>query len=331
MAKSEWHLGIDLGGTKILAGVFGSRQGIVGRAKRKTRGGAGDADSVLERIVRTALEAVAEAKLTMEDIRAIGISVPGPIDPDAGMVIEAPNLGWRNVNVVQYMVDALGRPTFLSNDVSAGTWGEFCLGAGRGARNLVGVFVGTGIGGGIIINERLYLGSSKEAGEIGHICLNPHGPICGCGRNGCLEAFASRTAITRDIWAAVDRGQPSSIVAQLKDRNEQMRSRMLRQAFEEGDEVVREAMVRSAHFLGIGLGSIVNILNPDRIVLGGGVVEAFGKDYIRLVVETYERMAFASAAKTARVVEAELGDDAGIIGSALLADEKFKALQPNEK
>ena len=322
MAKRDWHLGIDVGGTKILAGVFNGGNEILGRSKRKTRGH-GDPQAVLRRIVKTAREAIEASEADLKAIRSIGICVPGPIQPDEGLVIEAPNLGWRNVKVVEHLAGELGRPTYLSNDVTAGTWGEFSLGAGRGAGNLLGVFVGTGIGGGIVIDGRLYSGSSQEAGEIGHICLDPNGPACGCGRYGCLEAYASRTAIARHIRAAADRGESSPILDEL-DADAPIRSRLLKQAWEEEDPVVREAIGQSAYFLGIGLGSIANVLNPDRIVLGGGVVEALGNDYLELVDRSFARAAFRSAYQAARLVEASLGDDAGILGAALLARQRLE-------
>lgn len=325
MPKRNFTIGIDVGGTKILAAVLDNNQAIIGRTKRKTKVEDG-VEAVLVRIVDTVNDAIKAAGATADQVRAVGICVPGPALPDEGIIIEAPNLGWRNLNIIEFLVKTIGRPAYLSNDVTAGTWAEFSLGAGRGARNLLGVFVGTGIGGGLIINEQLYEGSGRLAGEIGHICLNPHGPVCGCGRHGCLEAYASRTAMTRDIKAALDRGIASSIVNEVDPDDRQIRSRQLRQAFMDGDRVVTDVVKQAAYFLGIGIGSLANVLNPDCIVLGGGVVEAFGDSYVKQVNTSFKRFAFQSVYETAKLVQAGLGDDAGVIGAALLAKRRHTQL-----
>ncbi|MCE5229895.1 ROK family protein [bacterium] len=324
MPKKNYTIGIDVGGTKILAAILDQDQNIVGRAKKKTRVEEG-VEAVLVRIVDTVNEALAASKVALDQVRTVGICVPGPAEPDTGVIIEAPNLGWRNLNIIEFLVKTIGRPAYLSNDVTAGTWAEFSMGAGRGARNLLGVFIGTGIGGGIIIDGQLYEGSGRQAGEIGHICLNPHGPVCGCGRHGCLEAYASRTAMTRDIKAALDRGIKSSITKEIDEDDRQIRSRQLRQAFLDGDKVVTDVVKQAAYFLGIGLGSLANVLNPDCIVLGGGVVEAFGDAYVKQVNSSFKRFAFQSVYDKIKLVQAGLGDDAGVVGAALIARRKHAA------
>lgn len=318
MPKRNYTIGIDVGGTKILTGILDQDQNVVGRAKKKTKVEEG-VEAVLVRIVDTVNEALKAAGVGADQVQTVGICVPGPALPDEGIIIEAPNLGWHNLNIIEFLVKTIGRPAYLSNDVTAGTWAEFSMGAGRGARNLLGVFVGTGIGGGLIIDGRLYEGSGRLAGEIGHICLNPQGPICGCGRHGCLEAYASRTAMTRDIRAALDRGITSSIVKEIEPGDRQIRSRQLKQAFNAGDRVVVDVVKQAAYHLGIGLGSLANVLNPDCIVLGGGVVEAFGDSYVKQVNASFKRFAFESVYKNAKLVQAALGDDAGVVGAALLA------------
>lgn len=325
MGKKQYSLGIDVGGTKILAAVLDHEQNILGRAKKKTRVEDGT-EAVLVRIVDVAEEALAAAGLSIDQMRTVGICVPGPAEPDTGVIIEAPNLGWRNLNIIQFLNETLKRPAYLSNDVTAGTWAEFSMGAGRGSRNCLGVFVGTGIGGGLILNGELYEGSSRQAGEIGHICLNPHGPVCGCGRHGCLEAYASRTAMTRNIRAAIDRGHESTIYNNMDPGERQIRSRQFKEAFTSGDKVVTDVVREAAYFLGIGLGSLANVLNPDCIVLGGGVVEAFGDAYVKQVNSSFKRFAFQSVYDKAKLVQAALGDDAGVVGAALLARKKHLEL-----
>lgn len=321
MGKKNYSLGIDVGGTKILAAVLDNDQNVIGRAKKKTRVEDG-VEAVLVRIAETAGEAMLAAGLAADQMRTVGICVPGPAEPDTGVIIEAPNLGWRNLNIIEFLNKTLKRPAYLSNDVTAGTWAEFSMGAGRGSKNCLGVFVGTGIGGGLVFNGELYEGSGRQAGEIGHICLNPHGPVCGCGRHGCLEAYASRTAMTRNIRAAIDRGHDSVILKEVDPRERQIRSRQLKQAFSEGDKVVTDVVREAAYFLGIGLGSLANVLNPDCIVLGGGVVEAFGDPYVKAVNSSFKRFAFQSVYDKVKLVQAALGDDAGVVGAALLARKR---------
>lgn len=325
MPKRPFSIGIDVGGTKILAAVLDQDQAIIGRAKKKTKVEEG-VEAVLVRIVDAVNDAMKAANINTDQVRTIGICVPGPALPDEGIIIEAPNLGWRNLNIIEFLIKTIGRPAYLSNDVTAGTWAEFSMGAGKGARNLLGVFVGTGIGGGLIIDKQLYEGSGRLAGEIGHMCLNPHGPVCGCGRHGCLEAYASRTAMTRDIKAALDRGVASDIVKGMEEGDRQIRSRQLRQAFIDHDKVVTDVVKQASHFLGIGIGSLANVLNPDCIVLGGGVVEAFGDAYVKQVNASFKRFAFQSVYEGAKLVQAALGDDAGVVGAALLAKRRHAAV-----
>ena len=329
MGEGDYSLGIDLGGTKILAGVLDRKNRLIAAVKKKTRAEEGP-EKVLDRIGKTALEALAAVGAQPGELGAIGICVPGPIRPEEGVIVEAPNLGWRNIQIVKSLQAVLPSPAWLSNDVTAGTWGEYCLGAGRGARHCLGVFGGTGIGGGLIFDGRLYEGASCIAGEIGHMCLDPHGVLCRCGRNGCLEAFASRTAIEQAIWASVCRGRSTMLI----DEDglvppEAIRSKLIKKAYESGDPVVVEAVDNAAGLLGIGLGSIANLINPDRIILGGGVVEALGERFLDATRAQFNRHAFRSASDAAKLVLSELGDNAGAIGAALLARDRCAASTSN--
>lgn len=312
-------MGIDLGATKILAAVVDDAGRILSRAKQKTKSEQGVAP-VLGRLIETAEAALEEAGIERAGVRAMGVGVPGPLDPQTGIIREAPNLGWKRVELQHALEVPLGIPTVVLNDVNAGTWGEYVRGAGRGMHSFVGVFVGTGIGGGLVINDRLYDGHRHYAGEIGHIRIHHKGPRCGCGRRGCMEAFASRTAMARDIWTMMDKGKGSRIREEpsLKPGGP-IRSKILRRAYEAGDEVVRKVVDRSAKHLGIGLGSVANLLNPEGFVLGGGVVEAFGRPYVDRVERFIRKNCFQVISASLKVVEAELGDDAGIVGAALLA------------
>jgi glucokinase len=204
-------------------------------------------------------------------------------------------------------------------------WGEFTMGAARGARDALGLFWGTGIGGGLIIDGKLYHGSSKNAGEIGHMIIQTDGPRCGCGRRGCLEAMASRSAMTRDIHKAIRRGKKTSIAKLIESNSENIPSNALRRAYQGGDELVVKIVDRAARYIGIAVGSLVNVLGPEVVVLGGGVIEAFGQALIDRIDKIARKTAFEFAIKDVRMIKAALGDDAGMIGAALLARQRLAA------
>jgi glucokinase len=313
-----YSLGIDLGGAKILSSVLDDEANILSRSKKKTKA-EGGAEDVIGRIVDVARKALDKSGIAIKKIDCIGVGAPGPLDPVGGVVHEAPNLGWKNVKLAGILREILGQPVFLSNDVDAGTWGEYLMGAGKGSRNCLGAFVGTGLGGGLVFDGKLYRGSGFMAGEIGHLLMDRDGPTCGCGRRGCLEVYTSRTYIARSIWKQVDKGRKSIITGLVDEPGGQIRSSMLKTAVDEGDKLVMEAVQDSAWMLGLGLGSVCNLINPDCIVLGGGVIEALGDFYMGQVEEGFKVHSFKTARKSVKIVTASLGDDAGVTGAALLA------------
>ena len=313
-----YNLGIDLGGTKILAGVSDDQVNILSKAKIKTRAD-GSPEKVIDRIVDVTNEALACLDIPISEIECIGVGAPGPLDPLGGIVHEAPNLGWRDVDLARILREKFGRPIYLSNDVDAGTWGEFKKGAGRGSANCLGAFVGTGLGVSLILDGNLYRGSGRMAGEIGHTLIDQDGPVCLCGRKGCLEAYTSYKYIARSIWSQVEQGKMSIITSLVDEPGGEIYPPILKAAIEKGDEMVVDAVETSARILGLGLGSACNLINPDRIIIGGGVVEAFGAVYMNKVEEGFNAQAFNSARKSANIVTTSLGGDAGIIGVILLA------------
>jgi glucokinase len=317
-------VGVDMGGTKILAGVVTEEGSIIGMAKRATKPADG-ADKVIERIARTVQDAVANAKLELDDIVGIASGTPGPLDPDTGIVISAPNLGWDNVPLAKLLSRALDMPVFIENDVNIGTLGEAVLGAGKGVKDLVGIFVGTGIGGGIILDGMLWQGWRKTAGDVGHMILLPEGPLCGCGRRGCAESLASRTAIERDILAGIALGR-ESLVPEILKREDKTRltSGVLAEALKKGDPLVGEVIGRAQYYLGLLVASIVNFIDPEMMILGGGVVEALGDDFlvpIRRVA--YQYFINQRNAKDVKIVPAKLGDNAGVLGAAVYARQRL--------
>jgi len=314
-------VGVDLGGTKILAAVVTADGKILGQAKRKTKPETGT-ESVIERIVKTVDDALASAKTLRGEVRAVGIGAPGPIDPDTGTVLMAPNLnGWENVPLAKTLSEQLGVPVFLDNDVNVGTLGEFVYGAGRGAKDVIGVFVGTGIGGGLIIGGQLRSGARHAAGEIGHMIVLAEGPYCGCGNRGCIEALASRTAIVNSLRMAAQSGRKTTLTEALAGGGvERLSSGVLAQAWKSNDTLTVEVLTRVQYYLGLHLASLVNFLDPELIVLGGGVIEALGEDFLQPIRRVaYQHFTQRRDASQVKIVLSQLGDNAGILGAAVAA------------
>ncbi len=320
---SSHILGIDLGGTKVLAAVLDAEGRILARARAKTRGWRDD-EEVFRTIIQVGHRAIEHAGIAVDQLAAVGICAPGPIDFDTGYIIETANLKFKNFPLGPRTAEEFGRPTIVENDVNAGVYGELKAGVAQGARDVLGVFIGTGIGGGLIVNGALYRGSSTGAGEVGHIIVEAGGPRCGCGNRGCLEALASRTAITRDIRKAIKRGKRSSVAKLLTKETDLLSGKDLKAAYDSGDELVRNAVNRAARLAGIGIGSLLNVLGPEIVVLGGGVVEAFGDDFVGRIERSARDIAFEINSKKVKITRAELGDDAGVIGAAMLARESLE-------
>ena len=218
----------------------------------------------------------------------------------------------------------LSIPTFVDNDVNVGTLGESAFGAGQGVKNLVGIFVGTGIGGGIILDGKLFHGVNKTAGEVGHMIVKANGPQCGCGSFGCLEAVASRTAITRDLQKAILKKGKKSILTKLNGgKLDQIRSQAIAKAVKRGDKPTIKVMQRAGKYLGISVASIVHFLNPEMIVLGGGVIEAMGDSLLDPIRRSAAKYALPTTLDGVQIVEATLGDNAGVIGASVLARQRL--------
>lgn len=321
-------LGIDLGGTKILAAVVDAHEGtVLGRAKRRTRPERG-ADTLVERTVEAAREAMGEAGVDAGDLVGACAAIAGQIDREAGVVRGAPNLasGVVDLPLAARLGEALGLPVALANDVEGGAVGEARHGAGLGYREFVAIFVGTGVGGAIVEAGVPRAGVSGTAGEIGHMIIHAGGRLCGCGGRGHLEAYASRTAITRVLLAELDRGRPSALTALLdpEETGQALRSRQIAEAVAADDPLVLEVIGEAADLLGTAIASVVNLINPPRIVLGGGLV-----DRLDLLLDRAAARAQLDCLPAARgsfdVVRAELGDDAGVVGAAVLAADRAAA------
>ena len=324
LGEDDYVVGVDMGGTKILAAVIGSNGQIISRCKGMTRAEK-SADEVIDRISDCISESIERANLHKTQIRGIGIGVPGVIDSETGVIIFAPNLRWSNVALKPVLANQFKIPVFVENDVNLGTLGEQALGAGRGVDNLVGIFIGTGIGGGMILNGKLFYGANQTAGEIGHVILKPDGPKCSCGNRGCLEALASRTAISRYVRKAVTQQGKKSILPEFNGGNlDLVRSRALAKAVERGDKVTTKAIARAQYYLGVGVATVVGIVNPQVVVLGGGLIEAMGEKFVSGVYDIAADLALPNAMNGVKVVSAKLGDDAGVIGAAVYACQNLE-------
>ena len=315
-------IGVDLGGTKILAAVVEADGQISGRAKKRTRSELGP-KRVIERIIETIRQAAAEANCAPDEVQAIGVGAPGPLDPIAGVILSAPNLpGWENIPLGKALNDAFGVPVFVENDVNAGTLAEQVLGAGRGTQDMVGIFVGTGVGGGIIAGGKLRSGARQAAGEVGHMVVAAGGPYCGCGRQGCLEAVASRTAIVRDLRAGMAAGRENQLETISGGDLDSMTSGLLAEAWRANCPLTREVIGRAQWYLGIHAAAIVNFFDPEILVYGGGMVEALGEEFLTPIREAAYQYFILQNDTPVQIVAASLGDDAGILGAAVVARQR---------
>jgi glucokinase len=316
-------IGVDFGGTKIMAGVFDEKLECLGVTKVSTKAARGTA-AVVERIARCVSDAADECDLTLDDVKAIGLGAPGAVDPDRGVVLFAPNLRWENVPLQKQLEKKLDIAVFLENDCNAAALGVYEHELQAKPAHMVGIFMGTGIGAGLILNREIYTGFNKTAGEIGHMVLEREGPKCGCGNRGCFEALASRTAIFQRIQTAVHEGQKTVLTQLLGPELTDMRSGHLRKAIRRGDKFVQKVVQDAAHYAGIAVGNIINLINPEVVVMGGGVVEALDDEIMPIISKTALECALPGTAKGIQIVPSQLGDNAGIIGAAVLARRMVK-------
>lgn len=314
----KFAVGVDFGGTKISAGVVNLETGdLVGAAKKKTRQ-VQEQDDVIRRIITVVDEAISESGIDMRKIAGIGIGAAGMCNREKGILLAAVNIGANDVPLAEPLSRHYGVPCKLGNDVEVATIGEQAFGAGRDCKSFVCIFVGTGIGSGIVQNGQIIRGATGTAGEVGHMTLYPDGKICGCGAFGCLEAYASRTAVAKDILADLNRGGDSVIRDKVDMTKGILRSKAISQAILAGDEMVTSAVEHAAKCMATGLVSVINFLNPQRIILGGGLIEAVPL-YFEVVERYTKRRCLKIPSRKIEIMRAELGDYAGIIGAAMLA------------
>ena len=320
---SAFTVGVDLGGTKVATALV-DIEGNIAATGRGSTGPQADPSTVIADIVASVREA--SATVAGERILAVGVGAAGQIDPTTGTIRSSPNLGWENVPLQSELERALGMPVLVVNDVQAAAWGEWQHGAGQGMADIVCLFVGTGIGGGVIAAGHLLVGCGGSAGELGHTIIDRNGPLCRCGNHGCLEALAGGWAIAQRAKEAVaaDPGAGAALVALARDRSENLTAALVAEAAHQSDPLAQRLVAESGEALAVGVASIVNALNPCVVILGGGVIEGL-PELVQTVKEGVPQRALAAAAEQVSIVKAALGGHAGIIGAAAMARERFSS------
>lgn len=321
-SRGGYTIGIDLGGTKIMAGIVDKAGNVVATGKKTTNAKEGP-KVVIERIWKTVSEALDKGKINLKQVKAIGIGCPGPVDSERGIVRSAANLpGWIDIELAKELQKYHKVPVAVSNDVRVACVGEHRLGAGKGCRNLITIFVGTGIGGGIIINDEIYTGSRWSAGEIGHMVMMPDGPYAeGNGVRGGIEALASRSAIDRDLRAGIAAGvMKTALPAIMAEKGGAITSSVLKKAVDVNDPLTVHVLQRASYYLGLHAATLINAFDPEMLIYGGGVIEGLGEWLLRLIRPVaYTHAINKHDIARVKIVEAKLGETAGVAGAAILA------------
>lgn len=314
----KYSIGIDLGGTKILTALVDKSTGeVISYIKKKTKKDKGP-DKIVQKIINSINELLNESGKVISEIDNIGIGAAGQIDRENGIIINAPNLDCADLNIKEILEKQFNKDILLGNDVEIATIGEMYFGAGKGEKDFVCIFVGTGIGSGIVQDGRLRYGTTGTAGEIGHIIVDVGGRSCGCGGCGCLEAYASRLAIEKRIIGALKKGRKSDIVNYLVE-DKPIKTSMLKKSLDNKDELVMQIINEASEYLASGLASVINFYNPSMIILGGGLMDAIDYFYSHSI-EIAKIKSLPTPSKSIRFEKARLGDFSGVIGAALLAE-----------
>jgi glucokinase len=319
VSDDRYIVGVDLGGTSINVGIVPFDGGrVLGMRSMRTesqRGAKFVVDRMIEMIRAAMRDARREAEIPEDGYAGIGLGAPGPLDRKTGTVIETPNLGWRNFPLRDLVSNAIGLEAELDNDANCATLGEWWMGAAQGVGMLVGVTLGTGIGGGIVLDGKVFHGVADVAGEVGHMTVDLTGRRCNCGNYGCLEAYASGPAIAARAIEGLETGEPSILPSLVGGDVGRITAETVFEAITMGDQYAREVMRETARFLGTGIANLINILNPEMVVISGGVTRAGDHLFEPLQAEV-RRRAFRHAAESCRIVASQLGGMAGVIGAA---------------
>jgi glucokinase len=315
---TQRYVGADIGGTNIRAGVVDENGRILGEARRPALA-EGGLRAAVERCIEAIEEAIDKAGFTIKDIRAIGLGVAGALKSSEGICVFSPNFAdSRGVPILPPINATLGLPSFMLNDVAVQTLGEHTFGAGRGYNNMVMITLGTGIGGGAIIDGDLRIGPTEGFAEVGHMTIEPDGPFCNCGNRGCWEALAARDAIVRRAVTKMQQGRQTAIAETVEYRLGSITPALIARCAEQGDAVAVEVLSGTGYYLGIGIANLIQLYNPEAIIVGGGIAQA-GRMLFEPILRTVRSRALMVPASSCRILPAQLGDDAGIIGASVLA------------
>ena len=316
----KYYIGIDLGGTNIKAGVVSEDFEIVSKATCKTNLPR-PAEEICADMAKVALEAVDKAGLTLENIESVGIGTPGTANSESGVIEYSNNLGFLNFPVVKLMRTHIDKPCFVENDANAAAYGEFVAGAAKGANDAVCITLGTGVGGGIIINGKIYSVFNFSGAEIGHTVVGSNGPECTCGRKGCFEVFSSATGLVRMTKEAM-LADKSSIMWKMNEEDGKVSARTAFNAMRAGDKAGKEVVEKYIKYLALGITNTINVFQPDILCIGGGVCNEGDPLLLPLKELVAKEVYTKNSAKNTEIVIAKLGNDAGIIGAAFLGLNK---------
>lgn len=315
----KYYIGIDLGGTNIVAGVVDEQYNILAKASTKTNCPRPDRE-IARDMAKMAIQAVENAKLTMEQIEWIGIGTPGIANSRDGIIEYSNNLGFVNTPMVKYIQEDIDKPVFVENDANAAAYGEFVAGAAKGANNAVCITLGTGVGGGIIIDGKIYAGSNFAGAEIGHTVISMDGPQCTCGRKGCFEVFSSATGLIRMTKESMAKNPDSSMHKLVAERSGKVSARIAFDAMRMGDAAAKAVVDDYIKYLAAGITNTINTFQPDILCIGGGVCNE-GDALLLPVKELVAKEVYTRNSKqNTQIVIAKLGNDAGIIGAAFLGN-----------
>lgn len=322
-AQGTYAVGVDVGGTNIRGGVITREGKKLSEARRPARAMEG-ITVVQQMITEVVEEAIATAGVKREDLMGIGLGVPGRHNSDQGIVLYSPNFaGWTNVQLLVPIEEHFGVAAYMRNDVKTASMGEYYFGAGKGCRWVVMITLGTGIGGSLIADGKLMLGSGEGFAEVGHMTVEPQGRLCGCGNHGCWEAMAGRDAIIERAWRKLQTGRPS-ILGELANYDlSAITPATIAKAASDGDVLAREVLEETAMWVGIGVANLIQVYNPEVFIIGGGISQA-GDLLFSTIQRTVNWRAKMVPATTAKIVPAALGDDAGIFGGAVLVFDAAK-------
>lgn len=316
-------LGIDLGGSKILTAVVDSRGEMLSSDESMTPATKGR-EAVIQSILDSVHSALKQAGVAISEICAVGVGAAGISDPEAGILFTSPNLpGLRDVPLRDIVQERLGKKTFLINDANAAALGEFYFGAARGARNFVYITLSTGIGGGIVIDGKIYTGAIGAAGEVGHMTIDDEGPLCNCGNRGCWETLASGTALAREARHRIKEGVRTSILEYAGGDVEKVTAQVVHTAAQQGDDLAKEVIAQIGYYVGVGLANLINIFNPELIVIGGGLSN-IGDMLFEPAFKVAGERAYKEAFQAVRFASAELGRNSGVLGAAAFALQEMR-------